>query len=44
MQALPLRLRPDTDLRQALEACLEEHRCRAAIVIAGIGSLARTCT
>jgi len=39
MKALPLRLSPGQDLRQALEAAVRAEGCRAAFVIAGIGSL-----
>ena len=39
METLPLRLPPESDLRQALEAVLRVHPCRAAFVLAGIGSL-----
>ena len=39
METLPLRLPPESDLRQALEAVLRERGCRAAFVLAGVGSL-----
>src|SRR4249920_4180801 len=39
MEALPLRLSPDMDLRRALEAAVATRLCRAAFVISGIGSL-----
>lgn len=39
METLPMRLTPGSDLRRALEAVLQTHRCRAAFVLAGIGSL-----
>jgi len=39
MQTLPLRLTPGQDLRQALEAAVRQHNCRAAFVLSGIGSL-----
>mgnify|MGYP006183398423 FL=1 len=39
MKTLPIRLTPGQDLRPALEAVVREHGCRAAFVIAGIGSL-----
>jgi predicted DNA-binding protein with PD1-like motif len=39
METLPLRLHPGVDLRRALEATLEQHRCQAAFVLAGMGSL-----
>jgi uncharacterized protein len=40
MNLLPLRLLPGDDLRRALEAAVVADGCRAAFVIAGIGSLA----
>ncbi|HSI61118.1 MAG TPA: PPC domain-containing DNA-binding protein [Ideonella sp.] len=39
MQTLPLRLNPGDDLRRALEAAVAAQGCRAAFVLAGIGSL-----
>ena len=39
MEALPLRLSPDVDLRKALESAVAARLCRAAFVISGIGSL-----
>lgn len=39
MEALPLRLSRDTDLRRALEAAVAARVSRAAFVISGIGSL-----
>ena len=39
MQTLPLRLTPGQDLRQAIEAAVLRHNCRAAFVLSGIGSL-----
>ena len=39
MEALPLRLSPDMDLRSALERAIATRLCRAAFVISGIGSL-----
>jgi hypothetical protein len=39
MEALPLRLSPDMDLRRALEAAVAARLSRAAFVISGIGSL-----
>jgi len=39
MQTLPLRLTPNQDLRQAIEAAVLSHNCRAAFVLSGIGSL-----
>lgn len=39
MQTLPLRLRPNQDLRAALQAVLAEHSVSAAFVLQGIGSL-----
>ena len=39
MEPLPLRLSPDMDVREALEAAMTTRLCRAAFVIAGIGSL-----
>ena len=41
MQTQPVRLTPGSDLRDALESVLERHGCRAAFVVAGIGSLQR---
>ncbi|MCW5575375.1 MAG: DNA-binding protein [Burkholderiales bacterium] len=41
MNTLPLRLPPGADLRAALEATVAAQGCRAAFVIAGIGSLGR---
>ncbi len=41
MEPLPLRLRPSSDLRRALEASLDPRRHRAAFVMAGIGSLSQ---
>jgi predicted DNA-binding protein with PD1-like motif len=39
MRTLPLRLPPGAELRDALNAVLNEHAVEAAFVIAGIGSL-----
>ncbi len=39
MQALPLRLLPQQDLRATLEALLARHGASAAFVLQGIGSL-----
>ena len=39
MQTLPLRLTPGQDLREAIEAVVLSHNCRAAFVLCGIGSL-----
>jgi uncharacterized protein len=39
MQTLPLRLNPGDDLRRALEAAVAAQGCKAAFVLAGIGSL-----
>lgn len=39
MQALPLRLSPQQDLRAALEAAFAGHSATAAFVLQGIGSL-----
>jgi predicted DNA-binding protein with PD1-like motif len=39
MQTLPIRLNPGDDLRAAIEAAVRGADCRAAFVIAGIGSL-----
>lgn len=39
MQTLPIRLTPGQDLRQAIEAAVLRHNCRAAFVLSGIGSL-----
>jgi predicted DNA-binding protein with PD1-like motif len=39
MQTLPIRLQPGDDLRAAIEAAVRGADCRAAFVIAGIGSL-----
>jgi len=39
MEAFPLRVAPDTDLRRALESAVATRRCRAAFLISGIGSL-----
>jgi uncharacterized protein len=39
MQTLPLRLSPGDDLRRALEAAVAARGCKAAFVLAGIGSL-----
>ncbi len=39
MKILPIRLSPGQDLRAALEAAVRTEGCRAAFVIAGIGSL-----
>jgi predicted DNA-binding protein with PD1-like motif len=41
MQTQPVRLTPGSDLRDALESLLAHHGCRAAFVVAGIGSLQR---
>ena len=40
MQAVPLRINPGEELRQALESAVAAHNCEAAFVISGIGSLA----
>jgi hypothetical protein len=42
MQALPLRISPGHDLREALENAVTARECRAAFVLSGIGSLAPT--
>lgn len=39
MRTLPIRLRPQQDLRCALESVLSEHQLSAAFVLQGIGSL-----
>jgi predicted DNA-binding protein with PD1-like motif len=39
MRSLPLRLRPQQDLRSALQSVLAEHQVCAAFVLQGIGSL-----
>jgi predicted DNA-binding protein with PD1-like motif len=39
MRTLPIRLRPQQDLRCALESILAEHQLSAAFVLQGIGSL-----
>jgi len=39
VQTLPIRLHPGEDLRQAIEAAVRRHNCRAAFVLSGIGSL-----
>jgi len=39
MRALPVRLRPQQDLRGALQTMLAEHGVSAAFVLQGIGSL-----
>ena len=39
MRPLPVRLRPQQDLRGALETLLSEHKASAAFVLQGIGSL-----
>ena len=39
MQTLPIRLKPGEDIRAAIEAAVRGADCRAAFVIAGIGSL-----
>lgn len=39
MDFLPMRIRPDADLRRTLEGTLGEQRVGAAFVIGGIGSL-----
>jgi predicted DNA-binding protein with PD1-like motif len=39
MRSLPIRLRPQQDLRSALESILAEHQVNAAFVLQGIGSL-----
>jgi predicted DNA-binding protein with PD1-like motif len=39
MQALPIRLSPGDDLRQALGLTLALHRAEAAYIVQGIGSL-----
>jgi len=39
MEALPLRVSPDQDLRRALEGAIEARLSGAAFVISGIGSL-----
>lgn len=43
MTSLPIRLSPGQDLRSALEATVRAQGCRAAFVIAGIGSLSEAC-
>jgi len=39
MRSLPIRLRPQQDLRSALQAILADHHVSAAFVVQGIGSL-----
>jgi hypothetical protein len=39
MSPLPIRLAPGQDVRKALEAAVASRGCRAAFVVAGIGSL-----
>jgi predicted DNA-binding protein with PD1-like motif len=39
MRSLPIRLRPQQDLRSALQSILAEHKVSAAFVLQGIGSL-----
>jgi len=39
MDALPVRLLPETDLRRTLEDTVATHASRAAFVVSGIGSL-----
>jgi predicted DNA-binding protein with PD1-like motif len=39
MKTLPIRLTPGQDLRTALEAAVLGQNCRAAFILAGIGSL-----
>lgn len=39
MQTLPIRLNPGDDLRAAIETAVRGADCRAAFVVAGIGSL-----
>lgn len=39
MRTLPIRLRPQQDLRSALDALAHEHGLAAAFVLQGIGSL-----
>jgi predicted DNA-binding protein with PD1-like motif len=39
MRPLPIRLRPQQDLRSALASVLAEHQVGAAFVVQGIGSL-----
>jgi predicted DNA-binding protein with PD1-like motif len=39
VEALPLRLLPDMDLRAGLESAVAARGCRAAFVASGIGSL-----
>src|SRR3979409_1212087 len=39
MNTLPIRLAPGQDVRKALEAEVASRGCRAAFVVAGIGSL-----
>lgn len=39
MRPLPVRLRPQQDLRSALQAILADHKVSAAFVLQGIGSL-----
>jgi uncharacterized protein len=41
MKTLPIRLTPGEDLRPALEAVVAAQGCRAAFVLAGIGSLSQ---
>jgi uncharacterized protein len=42
MKLLPIRLRPDDDLRRSLEEAVAANGCAAAFVLCGIGSLARS--
>ena len=41
METLPIRLKPGQDLRRAIEEAATDKGCRAAFVLAGIGSLAQ---
>jgi predicted DNA-binding protein with PD1-like motif len=41
MEAFPLRVLPDMDLRSALEIAVAARDCRAAFLLSGIGSLSQ---
>ena len=43
MQIHPVRLKPDTDLRKALEDFTDHTQCSAGFVVSAVGSLKRAC-
>ena len=43
MKTIALRLKPDSDVRQAIEDFAKKERINAAVVLSAVGSLSHTC-